>query len=135
VIWRSPSASYLYDLKLVPGRPQVMTFWAWAQGFPLGPDPAFKTYDYAGNEVRQFGMRNEFKMAPREFAVMRTGYVIGTAANLGDVKRGRLMLWNADDGKLLQDTSTDFASMIEISSDGRLVAVHIGPDVNIYSIN
>ena len=134
-IQRSRSANYPYDLKLVPGSPHLITFWAWGQGLPPGPDPAFKIYDFAGNQVRQFGMRDEFKnIAPRHFVVMAAGFVIGTAGNLDDAKRGRLMVWNSNTGELLQDTSTAaFAGLIQISPNGRLVAVQIGLEIKIYS--
>lgn len=133
VIERSRSAQYPYDLKFVPGNPHVVTFWAWAQEFPPGPDPAFKIHDFAGNQVRQFGLRDEFKdSAPRKFVVIGADFVVCTAGSFG-TNRGRLMVWNARTGKLLQDTSTDFAGLLEVSPDGRLVAVQIGLEIKVYS--
>ncbi len=130
---RSPAANYPYDLKLVPGNPQVITFWAWAQGSAAGPDPAFKVYDFAGNQVRQFGLRDEFKdVAPRNFAAIGADLVIG-AAGSSRTNRGRLMVWNAHTGELLQDTSTDFSALVEVSPDGRFVAVQTGAEISIYS--
>jgi hypothetical protein len=128
------SAQHPYDLKLVPGSQRVITFWAWAEGRPPGPDPAFKIYDFAGNQVRQFGMRDEFKdISPREFAVMGSGLVICTAGKRGGSNRGRLMVWNARTGELLQNTTTDYASLLEGSPDGRFVAVLIGHEIKVYS--
>jgi WD40 repeat protein len=128
------SAHYPYDLKLVPGSPQVITFWAWTEGRPPGPDPAFKIYDFAGNQVRQFGMRDEFKdISPREFAVTGSGLVIGTAGKRGGSNRGRLMVWNGRTGELLQNTSTGYASLLEGSPDGRFVAVLMGHEIKVYS--
>ena len=135
VIPRPSGANYPNDLKLVPGRPQLIVFSAWAQA-PPGPDPAFEIRDFAGNQVRQFGMRNEFKnAAPRQFVIMGGGFVIGTADDVGAGRRGRLLVWNAETGELLQDTRTPSASLIEMSPDGKLVAVTMDSEIWFYSIN
>jgi hypothetical protein len=135
VIPRPSGANYPYDLKLVPGRPRLIVFSAWAQA-PAGPDPAFEIRDFAGNLVRQFGMRKEFDaIGPRRFVMTGAGFVIGTAGHHSDPKLGRLMMWNIDTGELLQNTRTLAASLIEISPDGRLVAVQIGSEISFYSIN
>jgi WD40 repeat protein len=130
----SPSAKGLHDLQFVPNRPQTISFWTWAQGIPPGPfDWAFEIYDFAGKRVNQFGARTEFEnMPPREFVTTRDGLVIGSAGDYG--KNGRLMVWNLNTGQLLQRIRTPSAWRMEISNDGKQLAVLMGREIRIYSV-
>jgi hypothetical protein len=133
----SPTTPYPNDLQLIPGKAEFVAFWHWRRDFTLGADPAFKMFNFSGRLIREFGFRDEFEtVPPRHFAVARGGLVIGTACKIEDgfCKDGRLMVWNAETGQLLQRTILVGADLLALSPDGRRVAVKGGLEIKVYSI-
>jgi hypothetical protein len=132
---QSTGARGLSDIQLVPNSPRLISFWTWGQEAPSGPDWMFEAYDFTGNWVRQFGARTEYEnVPPREFVVTKECLVISSAGYL-DGKSGRLLVWDANTGQLLQRMTTPFASDIAVSPDGQRLAAHVGLEIRVYSIS
>jgi hypothetical protein len=74
------------------------------------------------------------KVEVHDFAITPDGLVIG-ALDDSDRNIGGLRVWTGETGSLLQSLSTPAASLLELSRDGRRLAVIMGKELRVYSVS
>jgi hypothetical protein len=133
---RSTVGRVATDFHILPDSQRIVSLWRSNDQVRNGPsDWAFEVYDFAGNQVRQFGAPKEVgNVPPRDFVVVPGGFVISSQSDL-DRRRGGLTAWNVNTGERLQSIATPPAWQMALSNDGRHLAVMMGLEIKIYSVS